>query len=216
MNQGLRISVPAFPPSTEGAAVSKPDRVALIQELMGASHIFCSAVGELLERTLEEAGHGELAMSQVKLLLLVSRPNQRFKVSDVAAFLDVTNAAASRAIDRLVQRGLIDRRLSKEDRRAVELDVTDEGRRVLDTFAEVRNRELVGLLGDHPEKRIERAISLLDELSVLLLDLDPDKAQNDRCLRCGIHLRKHCVVKDVLGRECSVSRALYGADDDEG
>lgn len=193
-------------------------RVELIQELMGASHIFCSAVSELLERTLEEAGHGELAMSQVKLLLLVARPDQRFKVSDVAAFLGVTNAAASRSIDRLVQRGLIDRRLSKEDRRAVDLDVTEEGQRVLDTFAQVRSKELTRLLGDHPETRIQQAIELLDELSVLLLDLDPEKARNERCLRCGIHLRKRCVVKDVLGRECSVSQVLYGtadADEDE-
>lgn len=190
--------------------MAEPSRDELIQELLGASHIFCSALTDLLARTLEEAGHGELAMSQVKLLLLLARPDQRLRVSDVAAFLDVTSAAASRAIERLVQRGLVDRRLSTEDRRAVELTVSEEGRRVLDTFGEVRNRELERLLGEHPERRIAHAIDLLDELSVLLLNLDPEKVKNERCLRCGIHLRKHCVMKDVLGRECAVSQALYG------
>lgn len=196
--------------------MAPPSRLELMQELMGASHIFCSALSDLLARTLEEAGHGELAMSQVKLLLLLARPDQRFKVSDVAAFLDVTNAAASRAIDRLVQRGLVDRRLSPEDRRAVELTLSEEGEAVLSSFGRVRNRELQRLLGEHPERRLAHAIDLLDELSVLLLDLDPEKVRNERCLRCGVHLRKRCVIKDVLGRECSVSAALYGRPPEEG
>lgn len=191
--------------------MNEPDRIELLQELLGASHIFCSALNDLLERTLEEAGHGELAMSQVKLLLLVSRPDRRLNVSDVAAFLDVTNAAASRAIDRLVQRGLVDRTLSPSDRRAVELSVTDEGAEVLRSFARARGQEVSRLLGELSDARIEHAIDLLDSLSVLLLDLDPEKTRNERCLRCGIHLRKHCVVKDVLGRECSIAGELTRA-----
>jgi DNA-binding MarR family transcriptional regulator len=179
-----------------------------IQRLMGASHVFCSTVSELLERTLGESTDGPLAMSQVKLLLLIARPAQRFKVTDVAEFLGVTNAAASRAIDRLVQRGLVDRTISLSDRRAVDLSLTEESRALLDRFAEARNAELVRLLGDYPREKLHRVTELLDELSVLLLDLDA--AREGRCLRCGIHFRTNCVIRDVLGRECSVAGELYG------
>jgi MarR family transcriptional regulator, organic hydroperoxide resistance regulator len=188
-------------------------KIDLIRQVMGASHIFCSAVNEMLERTLAEATDEALAMSQVKLLLLISRPEQRFKVTDVAEFLGVTNAAASRAIERLVQRGLVDRTVSRDDRRAVDLSLTDESRELLERFTEIRNRELMQLLAHYPEDKLRTAIKLLDELSVLLLDFEPGK--EDRCLRCGVHFRSGCVLRDVLGRECAVSAGLYGPPHDD-
>lgn len=183
-------------------------KIDLIQQVMGASHVFCSTVNELLERTLEESSDEQLAMSQVKLLLLIAHPHHTFKVTDVAEFLGVTNAAASRAIDRLVQRGLVDRTISKEDRRAVDLALTPASRALLDRFTEARNRELTKLLGDYPPEKLREVTALLDELSVRLLDVE--KAADERCLRCGVHFRTGCVVQDVLGRECMVSGELYG------
>jgi DNA-binding MarR family transcriptional regulator len=188
-------------------------KIELIRQVMGASHVFCSSVNELLERTLAESSQQQLAMSQVKLMLLISRPDQRFKVTDVAEFLGVTNAAASRAIDRLVQRGLVDRTISREDRRAVDLSLTPAAEELLARFTDARNRELLRLLGDHPGDRLARAAELLDELSVLLLGAEMEPGE--RCLRCGIHFREGCVVRDVLGRECVVASGLYGEDDGE-
>lgn len=192
------------------------DQIERIQQVMGASHLFCTTVNELLERTLEEASEERLVLSQVKLLLLIARPGQRFKVTDVADFLGVTNAAASRAIDRLVQRGLIDRSVSPEDRRAVDLALTDASRKLLDEFTRIRNRELLRVLGDFPHDKLEQAAELLDELSVRLAELETE--EEERCLRCGIHFRNGCVMRDVLDRECVVSRELYGPRDepDEG
>jgi DNA-binding MarR family transcriptional regulator len=186
------------------------DKVELIRQTMGAAHVFSSAVNELLERTLAEASDEMLAMSQVKLLLLIARPEQRFKVTDVAEFLGVTNAAASRSIDRLVQRGLVDRRISREDRRAVDLMLTPQSRAILDRFAEVRNAALAELLADYPDEKLQTLTTLLDELSVRLLDLGGE--EDRRCLRCGIHFRSGCVLRDVLGRECMVAGELYGGN----
>ncbi len=188
-------------------------KIELIGQVMGASHVFCSAVNEMLERTLAESSQEQLAMSQVRLMLLIARPGRRFKVTDVADFLNVTNAAASRAIDRLVQRGLVDRTVSAEDRRAVDLALTPVAEKLLEEFTTTRNHELLRLLGSYPEGKLRRVVELVDELSVLLLDpeMDPD----ERCLRCGIHFREGCVVRDVLGRECVVASGLYGTEDDE-
>jgi DNA-binding MarR family transcriptional regulator len=170
-------------------------------------------VNELLERALSESSDEQLVLSQVKLLLLVGRPGQRFKVTDVADFLGVTNAAASRAIDRLVQRGLIDRTVSKEDRRAVDLKLTPESEALLAKFEDVRNRELLKVLGDFPSDDLRAAVSLLDALSVRLAGLETGEQKS--CLRCGVHFREGCVMRDVLDRECVVARELYGPADDE-
>jgi DNA-binding MarR family transcriptional regulator len=189
-------------------------KVELIRQVMGASHVFCTSMGEMLERTLAESSGEQLAMSQVKLLLLISQPGQRFKVTDVAEFLGVTNAAASRAIERLVQRGLVDRTISKDDRRAVDLALTPQAEGLLARFEVSRDRELFRLLGDHPDDKLERVASLLDELSVLLLD--PASEPEERCLRCGVHFRENCVLRDVVGRECVVASGLFGTEESAG
>ena len=188
--------------------MGESEQIERIQQVMGASHVFCTTVNELLERTLEAAGAERLVLSQVKLLLLIGRPGEQLKVTDVAEFLGVTNAAASRAVDRLVQRGLVDRSVSRDDRRAVDLSLTDASRALLAEFNRLRNRELLRVLGDFPREKLEQAVELLDELSVRLAELETNG--EERCLRCGIHFRNGCVMRDVLDRECAVARDLYG------
>ena len=188
-------------------------KVTLIQHVMGASHVFCSTVNELLEGALQESSEGQLGMAQVKLLLLISRPEHRFKVTDIAEFLGVTNAAASRAIERLVQRGLVDRTISREDRRAVDLALTPRAEELLERFAVTRNEELLARLGRVPDEKLSRVATLLDELSLLLLDIEG--AADKRCPRCGLHFRSGCVLRDVLGRACVVSTGLWGDDEHE-
>ena len=146
-------------------------RIALIRHAMGSAHIFSSMVTELLERTLAESTEGELGMAQVQLLLLIARPNHKFKVTDVAQYLGVTNAAASRAIDRLVQRGLIERVTEPEDRRAVDLRTTAASRALLARFTEARDRELGRLLEGYPAEKLEEAAALMDELTERLAGL---------------------------------------------
>jgi DNA-binding MarR family transcriptional regulator len=179
------------------------DKLDLIRDVLGASQVFSSAVSELLEGTLEEVAGPSLALSQLKLLMLIARPAQRLKVTDIADFLGVTNAAASRAIDRLVQRGLVDRTISQEDRRAVDLSLTPRSQALLARFNEARNTKLLTLLGEYPTERLAQAVRLFDELSAMLTDPPTDA---ERCLRCGAHFRQGCVIQTVFGRECTFAR----------
>jgi len=183
----------------------------LIRQVLGASHIFCSTVTELMERTLDEVGPSRLALSQFRLLLLIDRPSKRFMVSDVAEIMGVTAAAASRSTDRLVQRGLIKREVSPDDRRAVQLSLTEEGEEFLNRVREVSDRHLGEALGDYDDDRLEELSSLLDELAVRLLNLDAARSQ--KCLRCGVHFREGCIMRQVLGRSCIFSERLYGSSE---
>lgn len=183
------------------------DKVERIEEVMGAAHVFCSAVDELLDFSLRKIGASHIAMSQVKLLLLIARPGQRVKLSGIAGFLGVTNAAVSRAVDRLVNRGLVARNVSREDRRAVDLALTPQGRDLLDRFSEARNARLLELLADVPDEKLRRISAVLDDLSVLLLD--PDAVGQERCLRCNTHFRSGCVVQDVRGRACATASQVF-------
>ena len=183
------------------------EKITLIQRLMGASQIYCSTMSGLLERLLEEASGTQLALSQLKLLMLIAPAQYRLKVMDVADFLDVSNAAASRAIDRLVQRGLVNREIAPDNRRAVDLTLTERGKELLRQFQELRDHETVRLLGDYPADKLRTMARLMDEISVLMLDLD--EAAEQQCLRCDVHFRRGCVLREVLGTECATRTAIF-------
>jgi DNA-binding MarR family transcriptional regulator len=84
------------------------------------------------------------------------------RLADLAARMGTSPPTASRAVDALGELGLVDRRPDPDDRRAVQLDLTPEGRReveerkarVLDAFrpaaetlADADRRRLASLLG---------------------------------------------------------------------
>ncbi len=66
-----------------------------IDDFLGSAHIFASAVTDIIEqRLLEKAAEGQVTASQMKLLKLVAMTDS-YTLGDVAAFLRVSNAAAS-------------------------------------------------------------------------------------------------------------------------
>jgi DNA-binding MarR family transcriptional regulator len=181
--------------------MSEAQKLDLIRQVMGAANVFCSAVERLLDDTIGEASGGTLAAQQIKLLLLIARPGHRYRVMDIAAFLGVTNAAASRAVDRLVQRGLVDRTISPDDRRAVDLALTPSGRDLLDRFGEVRNERMLEVLGGVSDSTLHALMGLMDELSPRLVAAEP--GSDERCLRCGVDARANCVLRDMMGDRCA-------------
>jgi DNA-binding MarR family transcriptional regulator len=61
-------------------------------------------------------------------------------VSDIGDRFDITNAAASQLVDKLVQSGLIQREEDPQDRRAKLLNLTDKGRALIQQGIEERYR----------------------------------------------------------------------------
>jgi DNA-binding MarR family transcriptional regulator len=90
------------------------------------------------------------------LVVLASRGPQR--VSDLARALDVTPSTAGRMCDRLVRKGLIRRHRIRSDRRAVQVSITTDGRRVVDEATARRRTLLAGILGKLPASQ-QRAVA---------------------------------------------------------
>jgi len=176
------------------------DKVRLVRRVMGSAQIFSSTVNDMLEEALTDVGDPTLALSQLELMALIARSDSGFKVSDVAEFMGVTNAAASRAIDRLVQRGLVDRTVAPRDRRAVELSLTEEGQDLLDRVMVASDDRLMQALGEYTVERLMEASELLEAFAIRLLEADG--ATERTCLRCGVHFREGCAMRQMLGRSC--------------
>ncbi|NIM48231.1 MAG: MarR family transcriptional regulator [Gemmatimonadales bacterium] len=171
----------------------------VVHDFLGSAQIFTNAVNDLMEEQLHEVADDRLTFSQLKLLKMVSLTDN-YTVSDVAAFLGVSNAAASRAVDRLVKRGLVDRAEAEADRRAVRLSLTATGRQLLERYDAASERVLQILFGDLSQDQLRRTAKLLDQLSVTIVERSAERSEV--CMRCGIHFRDRCLLRQSREHNC--------------
>ena len=106
-----------------------------------------------------------LSFSQINILMRLVHGGS-IGVSEIGEQLGVTNAAASQAVDRLVQLGLIERTEDPEDRRAKRLALTQKGHDLIDEGVEARSKWIEGLtdaLTPEQQNMIISALTLLTE-----------------------------------------------------
>jgi DNA-binding MarR family transcriptional regulator len=172
----------------------------IINDFIASAHVFTTAVNDVIEeRVLEESTGSELTLSQLKLLKLIN-VRQAQTIGDVAAFLGISNAAASKAVDRLVRRSLVRRQEAASDRRIMNLSLTDESRRLLADYESARQRKLEEVFGEIQSEQFYQAAQLLDRLSARVIEYTA--GAEEICLQCGIYFREECLMRKMLGRRC--------------
>jgi len=184
----------------------------IAHDFLGSAHVFTSAVEEIVEkRLLEETAGRQLTLSQFKLLRMVALTEAR-TISDVALFLGISNAAASKAVDKLVRRKLLRRAEGQPDRREICLSLTESSRRLLAAYEEKKELRLAQVFQGFPDDQLKRAARLLDRLSAGLVDHNSEHV----CLQCGIYFREKCVVRQLANRNCFYLRNKHDAAQADG
>ena len=87
-------------------------------------------------------------------------------VGDISERFDITNAAASQLVDKLVQSRLIQREEDPSDRRAKLLNLTDKGKKLIQQGIEERYRwvdQLAEKLTSEERAQVDEAITILME-----------------------------------------------------
>lgn len=172
-----------------------------IDEFLGSTHIFSEVVESIVQESLvKQASGGNLTYSQFKLLKLVAM-SEMLSIGDVASFLSISNAAASKAVDRLVKKKMLQRSEFTKDRRAVHLSLTDTGKRVVGHYEALRARQLPKVFSEVSQQKLKTVADLLDTLSVALVERAPEKARST-CLQCGIFYRTSCLMRLEANRTC--------------
>jgi long-chain acyl-CoA synthetase len=116
-------------------------------------------------RTVARLGRQvEVALAQVDLTtaqyrVLVQLGEGAEAASSLAAKLAVSRPSATAVVEGLVQRGLVDRRHSDEDRRRVSVSLTESGRRVLAEADEVVSAKLAELLAALSARQADQAVN---------------------------------------------------------
>jgi DNA-binding MarR family transcriptional regulator len=112
---------------------------------------------------------GSLSIVHLNLLMLL-RFNGPLTMSRLAEMLDVSVASATGIVDRMEKKGVIERRRNDEDRRVVEVHVSDKGEQVFTAMQAERQ--------DH----MTRMLSVISEhdLNALLIGLRAVRVARDK------------------------------------
>ena len=124
-------------------SLAKQDRSTLVAD---TATIFARAArlfDPLRLHVWEEMG---ITFPQLRILFLVRR-EPRSDLRSLAERLDVGTSAASQQVDRLVDRGLLIRSEDPEDRRRIQLELTDKGQEAVESISST-SRDYLNTLFD--------------------------------------------------------------------
>jgi DNA-binding MarR family transcriptional regulator len=110
-------------------------------------------------RALSEA---DVTLTQVKLMHVLDSPDADRTVKDLAEEMSFSLAGASRSIDALHQRGLVERREDEHDRRMKRVRITPSGQELLRNLNEMRVallQQFIQTLTDDERGRLLDALS---------------------------------------------------------
>jgi len=103
------------------------------------------------------------SMPQFFLLMHLYRHDQ-CGISDLSAHMEITNAATSQLVDKLVQAGLLEREEDPNDRRARQVALSPSGKQLIEQGIEERYRWVEGLgtaLTETEKEKVSEALTLM-------------------------------------------------------
>ena len=127
-------------------------------------------VVSLIERMMRRVRHPlpprwveqDLTLPQLRALMLLSRGPRR--MGEVAGHLGVSLPTATDLVDRLVAKGLVERRQGSRDRRVVECLLTPRGRELVEESLALRRSLMSAVLGRLSDEELRTVASAVRAL----------------------------------------------------
>jgi DNA-binding MarR family transcriptional regulator len=141
----------------------------LIDALLTASRVWVAVAARSVAGVEED-----VTLAQYRTLVVLAARGPRTSGA-LAAMLGVNSSTATRMCDRLVRKGLVRRRTSRQDRREVRLALTEAGRALVDEVTRRRREELAPIVAAVPpdeRQALIRALGLLNAAAGEVPDQD--------------------------------------------
>lgn len=138
---------------------------------------FADRVGELMPMIMKEYARHQMreiyklkiTMSQLFVLDLLNHSGES-KMSDMAKLLNVTTAAMTGIIGRLVRDGYVMRLSEPHDRRIIKVKLTGKGARVIKDMIERRKEIMMKMFGSISVQEREEYLKILSHVEEHLRD----------------------------------------------
>jgi len=126
----------------KGHATPPMDRRTMLIELLDE---LTSHTPATMMRAMRRWPHGPLSLVHLQVLAAIDADGP-LPMHGLAESLDVSQASATGIVDRMEQRGLVERTRDPDDRRVVRVGLTDNGRRLIEGVADERKERLARVL----------------------------------------------------------------------
>ena len=126
-------------------------------------------VAEQLNRQIH-SGHMDewegldMTIPQIRTLVLLARLGP-VRMTDIAIYIGRALSATTTVVDRLVEKGLVDRASDTNDRRLVMCELTDAGRQALERFWRIERGRLQMVADLLDDEELDRAVEGLELVS---------------------------------------------------
>jgi len=174
----------------------------VIYEFLSASRVFAKAVRDVIEGAVLEGVAGtKLTLAQLKLLYLVAN-TESVTIGEAALFLGVSSPAASKTVEKLVRRRLLQRNDTQKDRRSSNLSLTESGCSLLESYEEARNQKAIEIFSQYSPDVLRHTAELLDNLACGIASQRSNEPKDDLCMQCEIYYREDCRFGQLGARKC--------------
>lgn len=160
------------------APTARVDRATLSDAIIAQ---FRTALRELRCMSGERMRRTEVSFTHFHILSMLDRHGE-MPMSRLADMLDVSLSNASGVIDRLADRGLVERVRVPDDRRVVLVRATDLGRATLNRVEVLKDEMVQGVLDRLDDARLRRLAQALDDVLAATAEAfaaDPDLGRHD-------------------------------------
>jgi DNA-binding MarR family transcriptional regulator len=147
--------------SAQERTPTAPSPPALARQLLGFFR-FAWASGD--SEFMREASELELTFTQFKALMLLAHEPEELSVKDVSERLGISFPAASRAVEPLVKRGIVERAEDPADRRVKRVRTTRDGDRLVERLIATRIKSFEQLLAGFSVTERRKLGDALDEI----------------------------------------------------
>jgi DNA-binding MarR family transcriptional regulator len=100
---------------------------------------------------------GRMSMVHLNVLFILEGDGP-LPMSGLADAMDVSQASATGIVDRMEQRGLVERVRDVEDRRVVRVTITDEARRLIEGMARERREHLAQMFAEFSDEELAASL----------------------------------------------------------
>lgn len=164
----------------------------LIYDFLSSARVFAKAVRDVIEAgVLKEVAGDKLTTSQLKLLYLVAQ-TESVTIGEAAYFLGVSSPAASKTVEKLVRRKLLLRNDIQGDRRSSELSLTDQAKKLLNSYESARNQRAAEIFSEYSPEVLRNTAEVLDHLAFGIARQRVGAEEGQTCLQCEIYYRNDC------------------------
>lgn len=116
-----------------------------------------------LKKQTKEIAQDNISFPQM-LILDILNVKQSVRMGELAKYLSVSMAATTGIVDRLVKQGLAVRASSPADRRVVNINITDKGKKRAQRYNQAKKKTIIEIFGGLTEADRDKYLEILRKI----------------------------------------------------